>query len=736
MKPRSLFWNVSAKLLLVATVSFLSPSISFSQNIGGIAGAIIQGAISAQVMQQYQNSQRRSYEPRQRSRGAGNSDNPKAQRNPDEQNDKARISEKRAADIERNNEEFLKIAPAAKDLIEDASTFVKENPSNPKLLEFIQKLNELNSALAAQNVVKLKQLMETVVGDLHREPAYAKLEADRREKKRLETERYLPELIKTAKQQQVFVLYYIRNNPTSPHTTAFISAIKETESSLAVPDLGKLRALTSKIDVLIREAGLRDEFVKSTNVLADKSAPVSSDKSVDSNPIRKTDKNAFLVDGNPKDFVLMYNSSPQAPHITKNLSGKFEFENNEVKACLYQPHFVKSQAYLLTQKLRDYQLQKVEIYSSECPRNGLSAYDVVAVERGEFAQLGPETSMPLYSELEGSRFKWLQTITAAQIEEMALQQKNERMRIEENIQSESAAGYGIVFVGSQVDSICMVTKNNEKAHRQILLNNIERLTPELGSMSPVPVVKSTSDEAYKALQRRECQAIYSSAPELKSIIAALKKNDVGYSVSSVWITEEAVQVSEKIIKERELVAQRDDQERKTKIESAKKLRDSIAKEEMASNQKKQQVLQSQYGTIAAAKAAEIATVVREATDGRPDWQQTAAFEQFFQFSTAFQNLSKNRWELQSFNSEIYDYGHAVWKGRQLETAFVRVSITLRNRILGEYKDECIIFGRINDAEFSMVRDTIEVGCGLESEISSWKKIRNFESQWVVGLPGS
>jgi len=734
MKPRSLFWNLSSKLLLVTTVSFFSPSMSFSQDIGGIAGAIIQGAITAQRMQHYQNSQRQSYEPRQRSRATGNSENHRAQRKPDEQNDKPRISEKQA-DTDRNNEAFLKMAPAAKDLIEDASTFVKENPSNPKLLEFIQKINELNSALAAQNAAKLKQLMETVVGDLRREPAYAKLEADRQEKRRAETERYLPEVITAAKQQQVFVLYYIRNNPTSPHTTAFISVLKETESNLAAPDLDKLRALTSKVDVLIRQAGLRDEFVKSTNVLDDKSAR-NSDKPVDSNPIRKTEKNAFLIDGNPKDFVLMYNSSPQAPHITKNLSGNFEFEGNEAKACLYQPHFVKSQTYLLTQKLLDYQLRKVEIYSSACPRNGLSAYDVVAVERGEFAQLKPEISMPLYSEVEGGRFKLLQTITAAQIEEIALQQKNERMRIENDIESGSAAGHGIVFVGSQVDSICLVTKNNEKGHRQILLNNIERLTPELDSMSPAPVAKSTSDEAYKALQRRECQAIYSSAPELKNVIAALKKNDVGYSVSSLWITEEAVQDAEKSIKERELAAQREEQARRSKIESARKLKDSIAKDEMASNQKRQQALQSQYGKIAAAKAAEIATLVREATDGRPDWQQTAAFQQFPKFSTSFQNLNKNRWELQSFNSEIYDYGHALWKGRPLETAFVRVTVRLRNRILGEYQDACIIFGRINDAEFNMVRDTIEVGCGQESDISSWKEIRSFESQWLVGPPGS
>jgi hypothetical protein len=42
-------------------------------------------------------------------------------------------------------------------------------------------------------------------------------------------------------------------------------------------------------------------------------------------------------------------------------------------------------------------------------------------------------------------------------------------------------------------------------------------------------------------------------------------------------------------------------------------------------------------------------------------------------------------------------------------SFVDVAnYSLRNRILGEYKDVCGIFGRMNDSEFGMVRDPTEV----------------------------
>jgi hypothetical protein len=711
----------------LAFIASSLPSSAFSQDIGGIAGALIQGAINAQRMQQHQRYQRApqtDHESRRSSRA-----------NRDSQSQSAKQQDEKNSDLEKQHEAFSKLSPAAGELIEDAATFVKENPSNGKLLDILQKVNELNSALASQNASKVKSLMEGLLADLRREPAYAKVEAERSKRRQLEAQEQLPDLLKTAKQQQTFLRYYVTNNPVTPYTVGFIGALKQCETILAAPEVDKLRASNSKIDVLIREAGLQDEFVKSMGVLAEQSAPTAS-SSAEQAAIRKSSKNAFLMDGNPKDFVLMYNSSPQAPHITKDLKGNIEFETGQATACLYQPRFPKSQIYLLTQTLLQYKLRKLDVDSSECPRTQLSTYDVIAVERGELAQLKPEISLPLHAELEAGRFKPLQTVTAAQIEELAQQQATSRKQIEDDIQRDAANGFGIVSLGSQVDAICMVVNSNEKGHRQVLLDNIERLTLELGSASPVPVSSATLQDAYKALQRRECQAIYSSAPELKNLMTALRKDDTSYSVSSVWVTDEKVEAAQKSIEEHELAAQKQDQERKAKADASKKLMASIAKSEMETSRKKQEFLQSQYGKVAAARSADIATVVREGTESRPDWQQTTAFGQFPKFTSWVQNLIKVRWELQSFNSEVFDYGRARWKDRAMETAFTKITVRLRNRILGEYQDACFLFGRMNDSEFDMVRDTIEIGCGNDAELSSWKRVRGFESQWIVEPSGS
>jgi hypothetical protein len=59
MPIKSLLTARILKSALIASIVFF-PTVSLSQDFGGIAGALIQGAISAQRQQQYLNQQRHS----------------------------------------------------------------------------------------------------------------------------------------------------------------------------------------------------------------------------------------------------------------------------------------------------------------------------------------------------------------------------------------------------------------------------------------------------------------------------------------------------------------------------------------------------------------------------------------------------------------------------------------------------------------------------------------------------
>jgi hypothetical protein len=141
-------------------------------------------------------------------------------------------------------------------------------------------------------------------------------------------------------------------------------------------------------------------------------------------------------------------------------------------------------------------------------------------------------------------------------------------------------------------------------------------------------------------------------------------------------------------------------------------------------------LRAQFGNIAASTVAAVAKEVRESFE-IADWQSTVGFAQFPRAITAYHRLAQSRWELQSFESQIEDFGTGLWGGRSLEATIARVSIRMRNRILGQYKDVCFIFGRVNDTEFGMRRDGVSADCTDFREIQLWKATHKFESRWVV-----
>ena len=53
----------------------------------------------------------------------------------------------------------------------------------------------------------------------------------------------------------------------------------------------------------------------------------------------------------------------------------------------------------------------------------------------------------------------------------------------------------------------------------------------------------------------------------------------------------------------------------------------------------------------------------------------------------------------TIDTEVQDFGTSNFKSRALNTVFARITLHLKNRMLGEYKDSCFIFGRINDTNF-------------------------------------
>jgi len=78
---------------------------------------------------------------------------------------------------------------------------------------------------------------------------------------------------------------------------------------------------------------------------------------------------------------------------------------------------------------------------------------------------------------------------------------------------------------------------------------------------------------------------------------------------------------------------------------------------------------------------------------------------------------------------IFDYGISDWKGRLLETFIVDLNYTIKNNLLGEYRNYCKRISYMNDVDFKSYRKLILSECN--SSFDDYKKQNSFKSYWYL-----
>ena len=225
------------------------------------------------------------------------------------------------------------------------------------------------------------------------------------------------------------------------------------------------------------------------------------------------------------------------------------------------------------------------------------------------------------------------------------------------------------------------------------------------------------DDAYVQVQHTGCGAVYAAAIELKNLIVGLRRDAIPYRVDANWITQAQVDQSQQEFTNQ----QRGNEDQKALDKQREADRHKKAEEQ-------QKALREQYGKLAEAAAAAIANEVKAYLETGGKDPNLADYPEFAKW---YSSRLLDHWELLSSNSELFDYGQVTWKERTLEAVFGKVTIKLKNAVLGEYVDGCFLFGHVIDDEFGVFRDPIELSCADSGSFASWKSGHSFQSQWVV-----
>ncbi len=499
--------------------------------------------------------------------------------------------------------------------------------------------------------------------------------------------------------------------------------VGELSSSLGSPELQILRNLTQRVEEGIRSAGLQSAYGPFQPArTAEAPKPTASGNE------HLTAKNRFLLEGALEDVVLMFNTSPKAPNVARNLRGDVVFNGARARACWFQEEVSYANEYVLRRSLSSYQLRDLETGTKGCQHQELLKYDVVATQRGAFLNLPPHQALSLLKEIELDHFKALKTLSPAEMQS-ALAADEERGQVERSIETAARDQYGvIVLVPTRSDALCVATSADLRAHRKLLLSAADRLAFEMGKS---PVMRDVEpDAAFLSAQRDQCGALYASAADLKVLRDGLRAINRDYRAAAVRISDAevadaAAQLSrEDDAEERQRAEQRQQQAERQRLDKLRK------EDEQNRRDAQERRLRDQYGKLAAAKVAEIEAEVRAGIEA-PSPEKSRLGELHPQFVSWFKEQLRDRWEVQTLQATVYDYGVVQWKGRELEAPFAQTTLRLRNRVLGEYKDVCFILARINDLEFKMVREPVAASCQNQPVLSRWKKGFDFTSRWFV-----
>ena len=623
---------------------------------------------------------------------------------------------------------------AANRQLDDAASFVKEHADSPNLFDYIERIGSLKAAIKKADPDEIEHKSTELANAFSHDKDYQQHLADLAEAQKKREAQYLLDAIRRGKNERDFILDYIGKNPTADATPALAALFKQLDPALQRADLNQLQPLVDKIDVAIREDNLESAFIaaREANKSPEKNtetAPTVTPNAPPAVGLPTTEKNRFLVEGDLDDVEILYNANSKAPHIAQNLRGDFVFSQNEARICLFGQNpaglaLTAEQAVLAKADTR-----QIAVTVEPCNPDQLLSYDIVATQRNAFLQTKRDDALALIKTIEDDDFRKFAEVTAADLNKAADAERAQIEKIKANVADGAPDGFGVVLLKTESSNLCLAVGGELPSHRQLLLRDEHKLNLE---MQTEAVIKDTNiNDAFVDVQKRQCGAVYASASDLKTLTAALTRNDIPYVFSSLWILPTDVEREVAELAEKTRIAAQEETERAERNADQERLRSKREEERSVTQRAQQDVLRQKFGNSAKAAADALSSEIAALTKYPRTKDDEKIAILFPEFGAWLAGKLSDHWEVMKIDTDVQDFGTSSFKSRALDTIFARITFHLEHRMLGEYKDFCFIFGRINDTEFSMRREPAFAACDDEVAIKTWQAGHQFKSEWFA-----
>ena len=570
----------------------------------------------------------------------------------------------------------------ARIFLEDIKQFIAKQTDVPSLSEIATESANLQRAVsqydekaAAQAKQKLTALLTPISG-------FTEFE----DQQKADRDRVAARALFAAKDQSARNIYfidaYMKGHLGSEHTSSLLSLRQAIQKSQSQSDIDEINKENAALQSYVKTNGLLDVYTELLKSYSDQ-------PNLEFGP-----KTSFIGKAANQDIILFYNASGTAPNVWQTVQGDIAFQNNTASICFAQRDPDMLMVRYVENVIRQQGAAKVSTQPQQCDfSRAATSIDIMAFQVVAFRKEERGYSMTLVKLVEDEVFRTYRTL--GDFPSFLHGRDVLSQQIEKEVDSNGRSGFGVIDV-RESNAVCIigpVSTDQMVGLKQLMTENRGMIAPKLGT--DWSFVQADSDDlGFRSLQRQECGYVAGEINDVRSIMLALRRNNIGYYFSPVWWNS---------------------QELKTAAGRAPK---PVPPKGLAPP--KGPVV---YSPKARGYKNAIQDIVNALAAGK-DIEGADLFPTYLNWIT---NRLEAQWQTSSVDTDISDFGTAQWEHRPVDAILIKSIIHQKNAPLGKYEDRCFLFGALFDNEFNFWRAPIAVDCDDATSVRNWESSKSFQS---------
>lgn len=624
---------------------------------------------------------------------------------------------------------------AANDLLSDAEAFLRLNPTTAGIVDLASKASALREAVSDGDPAEIDLKAKGFREALNRISGFSTFEAARAAERDRNEKSAVAELVADLQAKKSAIQLWMAQNLMHKATADLADELIAIDAALNTGDRKTLSVSQQNLSALLDRWDLRSEVAKLVQSKGLGIPPAAEPEIV----IDRTPVNQFLLDGEGDELVALYNASPTAPSLIKNLVGNFLFETRVASLCAYPPVFKPAAKRAIVSELKPFEADRVNISAAGCAVEDLAKQDIILLKRRDFLKGEPSFVLAVMAKLADGDLRKFDGFSYDRIKAKELAETNMRAAIARDVEAGSRNGYGAILLDVGDDNTCAVVDGSSAVHKP-MLETIGQFVESEGRAKPSMIV-ADAEASYRSLQRHECSSLYASQPDLKKFAAALTADGRKFEFLPVWFDGQAVSAAQQ--EKQKLEKRQKEAEEAQRLAAAEERRLAAETEarKKSDTAAREAELQQKYGAEARALQDLIAQGIGLGVLGKDPTVNGEAARKFAaavsslypKFAKWNAGLADDYWTPTALSTEVVDYGIAQWKGRALPAIALKAKIDLISAERGERRRQCFLFAVVSDNEFDVYRDGLEIDCKgpVEEELERWMTGHQMESRWRV-----